>query len=144
MSTKPRGPAYNKGILLEKIAADYLQTKGLVVLQHNFNCCFGEIDLICQHQNELVFVEVRYRKNTEYGTPEETITFAKQKKLLLTAQHYLIQNTWTTNSPCRLDVIAITVPENYSDFKEYICNIIDAKIPISQRTEGYHEKNKVG
>lgn len=105
--SKPQCNSYNKGLALEKIAALYLQEKGLSILQHNFHCKFGEIDLICKNENELIFVEVRYRKNNDYGHPEETINFAKKKKILLAAQHYLTQNIWAIDLPCRIDVIAM-------------------------------------
>ena len=112
----PKNNSYHKGLALENIAANYLQTNGLLILQHNFHCPFGEIDLVCKnqsnglpnHQDELIFVEVRYRKNINYGTPEETITRTKQKKILLAIEHYLAQNKWTINLPYRIDVIAMS------------------------------------
>ena len=76
---KPQHIAYKKGLLLEQAAAIYLQKQGLVIIQHNFHCQFGEIDLIGKHKDDLVFVEVRYRKNLDYGTPGETINFTKKK-----------------------------------------------------------------
>ena len=100
--------SYNIGLAIEKIAAQYLQTKGYTIIERNFHCQYGEIDLICREQNDLVFMEVRYRKYVKYGTPAETIDYIKQRKIILAAQQYLAQNSWTKNLPCRIDVIAIS------------------------------------
>ena len=98
---------YQKGLALEKAAAAYLERRGLTVLEHNFHCRFGEIDLICRQATELVFVEVRYRKHHSHGLAEETITPSKQKKILTTVEHYLSENPWAALLPCRIDVVAI-------------------------------------
>lgn len=100
--------SYYKGLAIEKIAAQYLQSQGFTLLQQNFHCPYGEIDLIAKNSTDLVFVEVRYRKNQEYGHPAETITFFKQQKVILAAQYYLAKNDWASTLPCRIDVIALT------------------------------------
>jgi putative endonuclease len=115
--------AYHIGLVIEKIAAQYLQANGCIILEHNFHCQYGEIDLICKDQNDLVFVEVRYRKNIQYGSPAATINYIKQKKIILTAQHYLSKNNWSINLPCRIDVIAISGNISNTDV-EWIQNAI--------------------
>ncbi|MEK9913593.1 MAG: YraN family protein [Flavobacteriaceae bacterium] len=100
----------------ESFAACYLRRRGLRLLQRNYQCRWGEIDLVMEHpttaMNTLVFVEVRYRKNVEYGSPEETITRSKQQRIIATANHYL-QKHFAEDRPLRFDVVAITWP-NYT------------------------------
>ena len=77
----------------EGLAAAYLQYHGLALLSRNYRCRRGEIDLVMRDRSGgihvTVFVEVRYRKGTQHGRPEETISVAKQRKLILSAAHYL-------------------------------------------------------
>jgi len=95
------------GQVAEQLACDYLQQQKLTLITKNYHCRRGEIDLIMQDQDTLVFVEVRYRKSNRYGSALESIDFKKQQKIIFTAQHYL-----STQSPSlslyRFDVIAIT------------------------------------
>ena len=74
----------------------YLKSKGLKLITKNFSCRFGEIDIIMLENNILVFIEVRYRKNNNFGGALESVTYAKQKKLRNTAELYL-QKTLTTS-----------------------------------------------
>ncbi|MCL5975300.1 MAG: YraN family protein [Gammaproteobacteria bacterium] len=90
----------------EQLACDYLQRQGLKLIQRNFHCRRGEIDLVMQDGQTLVFVEVRYRRNHSHGGALESITSSKQSRIITTAQHYLMQSGWSHN--CRFDVIAIT------------------------------------
>lgn len=78
--------------MAEALAAEYLQQKGLKLLSRNYRCRFGEIDLIMQDGPTLVFVEVRMRSNRHFGSAAESITQTKQRKLMITAQHYLQQH----------------------------------------------------
>ncbi len=89
----------------EQYALDYLKSHGLKLVTRNFLCRMGEIDLIMLHRNHLVFVEVRYRKNSLYGTPAATISRTKQSRLTRTANFYLQQHG--VDKPCRFDVVAI-------------------------------------
>lgn len=90
----------------EQLACDYLQRQGLKLIQRNFHCRRGEIDVVMQDGQTLVFVEVRYRRNNSHGGALESITSSKQSRIITTAQHYLMQSGWSHN--CRFDVIAIT------------------------------------
>ena len=99
--------ARNKGTILESMAIDYLKNKGVLLIQRNFCCKLGEIDLICKDQNELIFIEVRYRKNNTYGNAEESINYKKRQKLIKAALYFLQNTKKYDNSPCRFDVIAI-------------------------------------
>lgn len=99
----------------ESIALAYLKQAGLRLVERNFNCKLGEIDLIMQDNKYLVFVEVRYRKNNCFGGGLASITFAKQKKLIRTANVYLKQQKLTNDVPCRFDVVSLSAdppPDN--------------------------------
>lgn len=96
------------GAETEQIALDYLVNHTLKLLMRNFRCKVGELDLIMlSAKHELIFVEVRYRKSKEHGGALESITVGKQRKLIKTAQYFLLTHTKYANHPCRFDVIAI-------------------------------------
>jgi putative endonuclease len=101
------GKSTDIGNLAEELAKDYLTKQGLRFIEHQYRSKVGEIDLIMQDQQTLVFVEVRYRETDEFGSPEETITRAKQRHLIRTAQFYLQTHEYMTHLFSRLDVIAI-------------------------------------
>ena len=111
MGDKPRNPLTTEaGHVAEELACRYLEQQGLRLVQRNYRCRTGEVDLIMRDGNQVVFVEVRSRHNSRYGTPAETITRTKQKRLSKAAAHYLL--TSHTNAPCRFDVIAILQENN--------------------------------
>ena len=96
------------GDITENIAAKYLRKQHLKLLECNFSSKFGEIDLICEDQDVIVFVEVKYRKSAQYGGAISTISASKQKKLKLCASFYLQQSQLNEyNTPCRFDVVAL-------------------------------------
>ena len=84
----------------------HLQTQGLRLLDRNFRSRTGEIDLIMQQEQTLVFVEVRFRQTCDYGSPAETVTPHKQQRLISAAMHYLQQQG--LDLPCRFDIVAIS------------------------------------
>lgn len=90
----------------ENLAADYLTQEGYRVLERNFRTSFGEIDLIVQKEDSLVFVEVKTRASDNFGLPEEAITAKKREHLIAATQAYL-QKFPTKASHWRIDVIAI-------------------------------------
>ena len=90
----------------EDACCDYLKSFGFKLVEKNFNCRLGEIDIIMTDKNILVFVEVRFRKNNNFGGGLESITVAKQKKLRKTAELYLQQNNQYKNS--RFDVVSMS------------------------------------
>ena len=102
----------NKG---EKIAADYLKKQGYRIVSKNFVSAHGEIDIIAQNKDFLVFVEVKSRKNNEenfknYGLPSEAVTKNKQKHIIFTAKIYLQQHH--TDKALRFDVIEVYMDKN--------------------------------
>ena len=98
-------PSNSQGVKSEKQALAYLQKQGLSLVCQNYYCRFGEIDLIMRDHDTLVFIEVRYRKNNDFGGALASISKRKQDKIIKTAKHYLAQ---LENEPyCRFDAIAI-------------------------------------
>lgn len=90
----------------EALAAQFLVRQGLQVLAQNFRCRGGEIDLVCRDRKALVFVEVRLRRNTNYGGAAASITASKQARIILAARHYLSANS-ATESDCRFDCVLL-------------------------------------
>ena len=94
----------------ERLAQSYLEQSGLIYCATNFSCKTGEIDLIMMDEETLVFVEVRYRANSDRGSPLETVTLSKQRKLIRAASYYLQQHFGDRWPACRFDVIGISGP----------------------------------
>lgn len=90
----------------EKRAASYLEAKGIQILERNFRCRFGEIDLIGREGDCIVFVEVKYRSSVSMGRPEEAVDFRKQRRICRAALYYL-SSRHLENCSVRFDVIAI-------------------------------------
>jgi putative endonuclease len=93
------------GAAAEKLAASYLQQNGLVLLESNFSCRFGEIDLILQDAGVIVFAEVRLRTHSSFGGAAASITPAKQARIVKAAQIYLQQ--LHRQPQCRFDVLLL-------------------------------------
>jgi putative endonuclease len=92
------------GKLAEALSADYLQARGLRLIERNYSCRLGEIDLILTDGPDLVFVEVRLRRNLEFGGAAASITAAKRQRIVMAARHYL---SGRPERPCRFDVILL-------------------------------------
>lgn len=96
------------GMEKEGLAAEFLEKKGFRILERNFYCRQGEIDLIAESlEGVLVFVEVKYKKNGKNGLPEEAVNRAKQLKIRKAAQYYLYRHPWKAELECRFDVVSI-------------------------------------
>ena len=94
------------GILGEKVARGFLKKRGFRILETNYRCPEGEIDIIARQKDSLVFIEVRTKTSREFGSPEESITPAKKAKMRTTAAHYL-QTHRNLPPSWRLDVVAV-------------------------------------
>jgi putative endonuclease len=94
-----------RGVEAEAMAAAFLQTHGLTVLERNYRCRLGEIDLVAREGNTTVFVEVRQRKSALFGGAAASITPAKQQRLLRAARHYL--SRLRSVPECRFDALLI-------------------------------------
>ena len=96
----------DKGKFGEKLAKGFLTEKGYKIIKENFRTKFGEIDLIAEKDNQIIFIEVKYRTNPQFGKAEDTINPIKLKKIYNTAQIFL--NCYKTNiKNFRIDIIAI-------------------------------------
>ena len=111
----------NSGLAAEKLAATFLMSHGLKLVTQNYHCRFGEIDLIMIEAKTLVFVEVRLRSNSQFGSAATSITPQKQQKLILTAQHYLQAHG---ECLCRFDAILMNKAE--LQHIEWVRNAFDA------------------
>jgi putative endonuclease len=94
------------GALGERIAREHIEKLGYRVIETNFRCHEGEIDIIAREGEELVFVEVRTRRGLDFGSPEESITVSKREKLIEVANAYL-QSHEGSPSSWRIDVVAV-------------------------------------
>lgn len=91
----------------EALALDFLQNQGFKLVAKNWHCSYGEIDLIMLRYEQLRFIEVRFRKKTNWGLSQETVTHAKQQKLIKTAMVFLQKNSQYAMKQCQFDIIAI-------------------------------------
>jgi putative endonuclease len=103
-----------KGRMGEKLAKEYLQKKGYLILDTNWRFQHKEIDIIAMINSEVVFVEVKSRKNTDFGQPEEAVDYQKQRHLIDAAEAYIIDKK--LNVSVRFDVISII---NNSQIRHY-------------------------
>jgi putative endonuclease len=90
----------------EQLAADFLVGQGYVILQRNFRCREGEIDIVAQLGESLVFVEVRTRRGSDFGAPEESISRDKREKLVALAEAF-VQTCDIPPASWRIDVVAV-------------------------------------
>ena len=91
----------------EQIAAEYLQNKGYKILAKNFYTRDGEIDLVCQKNDVITFVEVKTRTNRNFGWPEEAVTDEKLEKIATAAEKYLEKNKLSLD--WQIDIISIVI-----------------------------------
>ena len=98
----------------EELAVKYLEHRGYLILERNYRCPYGEIDIIARTGEYLVFVEVKYRKSTAWGSPEEAVDGRKQRRISRAALCFYGTNGYERNVPCRFDVIGVDGKEKIS------------------------------
>ncbi len=104
--TPIRGARQGLGRTGERLAADKLISCGYHILERNFRCRYGEIDLVAEDEHDLVFVEVKTRRGDACGRPEEAVTPRKQRKIIEVAGYYLdLHECWERS--WRVDVVAV-------------------------------------
>lgn len=91
----------------EEIACEFLGKNGYNIVERNFRCKIGEIDIIARNEDYLVFIEVKYRSSNRYGEPEYSINKRKQSKIYRAAQFYMMQKGLSMDTPVRFDVVTI-------------------------------------
>jgi putative endonuclease len=97
----------------ETAACGFLKDHGYEILEKNYKCKLGEIDVIARRQGRLAFIEIKTRTSTQFGTPQEAVDFRKQEKIFKVAQWYLKERK-SLKSPVAFDVVAILWKEGQS------------------------------
>lgn len=95
----------------EVIAAQYLHQQGYRILEQNFRCKIGEIDVVAEKEGRILFIEVKTRRSDHFGLPEEAVHSIKQKKITRAAEWYLKQHKMT-DRPVGFEVLAIDWPSD--------------------------------
>jgi len=108
----------------EELAAAFLQRIGFSIVERNFRCKGGEIDIVAKDGNTLVFIEVKSRKTVSYGVPQLAVTPFKQRQISKAALTWLARNH-KHDAPARFDVIAILLSGYYQHKIEHIRNAFD-------------------
>ncbi len=96
----------------EQIAINYLNTEKYQILKSNFHSRFGEIDIIAQKENTIIFIEVKTRTSNTFGTPEESLTPQKRRKIIKTALTFLKEKAPGKRISWRIDLIAVKLTKN--------------------------------
>jgi putative endonuclease len=94
-----------RGAAAEALAADFLRARGCIIVERNYRCRLGEIDLIARFGDTLLFVEVRLRARADYGGAAASISAAKRRRMQRAARHYLGSQAHAPN--CRFDAILL-------------------------------------
>ena len=112
----------NTGTAYEKIAADYLRKHGIKIREMNYRISQGEIDLIGEDKDTIIFIEVKYRKTASYGYPWEAVSINKQKKICKVARQYCYGKR--IKKQVRYDIVSICGEEIlwFQDAFEHIGN----------------------
>lgn len=97
---------HETGKIGEDIAVRYLNEKGYQIIERNFECIQGEIDVIAKDKKELVFIEVKTRASALYGLPKEAVDKTKKKHIYKSAEYYIYLKH-LENTPIRIDVIEV-------------------------------------
>lgn len=90
----------------EDLATSTLQKKGYKIIERNFHCPLGELDIIAYKKGVLCFIEVKTRSSDHFGSPEEAVSRPKQKRLARMARYYL-QHKRINDTPCSFNVVSI-------------------------------------
>ena len=112
------------GVWWEDRAVRYLRLRGYRVLERNFRCRQGEIDIIARKGGFIVFVEVKLRKNADHGEAREFVTYAKQRRVICAAEYWLVKNNCELQP--RFDVMEIYAPEGTGTLRPTIRHLENA------------------
>lgn len=110
------------GTMAETAAAQHLQQAGIRIIERNYRCKLGEIDIIGFDREVLVFIEVRQRRRGDYGNGLDSVTRGKQRKIIRAARLYLLERKLLDNHPCRFDIVSA----NFADELEWIKDAFQA------------------
>ena len=113
------------GNIGEDKVCGYLDSLGINIIKRNYSCRYGEIDVIANDKGTIVFIEVKTRSNKNFGTPSESVTIAKQQKIIKTAKNYAIREK-LTECDFRFDVAEVIKENNI-----YYINLIKNAFEVS-------------
>ncbi|MCH2557277.1 MAG: YraN family protein [Alcanivorax sp.] len=111
-----------RGLRAERRVLDWLRERGLTPLAANYRCRLGEVDLIMEHGDTLVFVEVRWRAGRGYGGALASVDTRKQRRLVRAARHFLGRHPLQARRPCRFDVVGLEPDEQGAVRYDWIQN----------------------
>ena len=112
----------------ESIARRHLEELGYQLREANYRCRWGEVDLVMQSEDTVVFVEVRTKRSSAFGTPEESVTAAKRRRLTATAYSYLQEHE--LDVPFRVDLVAISMsPRGVMERVTHLENVVTEDMP---------------
>ncbi len=114
---------FGLGLKGEQAAKRYLRKKGYQILATNYQCRFGELDLVAKDKTCLVFCEVKTRSPGMIAPPQESVTYTKQQKMIKTAQFYIAEHR-CGDMEMRFDVLAVTADERCRLSVEHLENVI--------------------
>ena len=101
----------------EELACEFLKSHGAKIIEKNYRCKNGEIDIIARDGKYLCFIEVKFRESTKYGEPEEAVSYIKQKRICKVSRFYLYSKYKSLDTSIRYDVIAISPEDKLLTFK---------------------------
>jgi putative endonuclease len=110
----------------EDVAREFIECRGVRVLKSSYSCRFGEIDLIGRHHDELVFIEVKARRASCFGSALAGIGRDKKLRILKTANHFLMRNPQLALMPSRIDVVAIDSIDTGEPKIQWVKNAFDS------------------
>jgi len=108
-----------QGDAAEERACRHLEAAGLTIVERNFRTHGGEIDIVAREGDDVVFVEVRLREEAGFGSPEETVTPAKRRRIVVAARRYLSNVPPSSWREARFDVIAIEGSGDAAELRHY-------------------------
>jgi putative endonuclease len=111
----PEGGAHARGRAAEVAAQHFLQAAGFELVAANYHCRQGEIDLVMQRGDLLLFAEVRLRRRSDFGGAAASVTASKQQKIIATAEAFLQHRPEFSRCQCRFDVLALTAADTQTD-----------------------------
>jgi len=110
------------GAFGEDLAARYLVVRGMAILERNWQCDLGEIDLVARDGDALVVCEVKTRRGAGFGTPAEAVTLRKAARLRKLAVRWLTEHR-VTPAEVRIDVVSVVVPRSGSPVVEHLIGV---------------------
>lgn len=106
------------GAIAEAVTAQHLQQAGIRIIERNYRCKLGEIDIIGFDREVLVFIEVRQRRRGDYGNGLDSVTRSKQQKVIRAARLYLLERKFFDNHPCRFDIVSVNSADELDWIKD--------------------------